>query len=261
MELSSAAAYDRLLQRVRETSLINSIDALLVWDQSVNLGLSGFDYRGEQLAFLSGMSHEKTTAPVIGEWLSIIESGSFLEESGPEVRGNVREIRRHYDRTVKVPAALIMELARAKSAGERSWLEARQTANFTIFLPQLRSLLKLSKELADAVEYAEVPYDAMLEEYEPGITTAQLLKLFDSLREELVPLVEAVVGASHQPDESILSREFPVARQQELCEANRLRLVGQLIASFRQSCRYTLDQFLRPFKIVDIAMTTFERAK
>lgn len=197
--------------------MVNSISGLLVWDQSVNLGPDGFDYRGEQLAFLNALSHEKATAPEIGAWLSTIENGNFLEDSGPEVRGNMREIRRQYDRAVKVPAALVMALSRARSAGERAWLEARKLADFSIFLPRLQTLLELSKELADAIGYAHARYDVMLDEYEPGVTADQLSQLFDRLRSNLVPLVEAVVGSTRQPDESILCREFAVASQQELC--------------------------------------------
>jgi carboxypeptidase Taq len=129
---------------------------------------------------------------------------------------NVRVIRRVHDRAVKVPGRLVEELARTTSRAQNVWAEARKHNRFADFAPWLDKIVALKREEAQAVGYKESPYDALLDEYEPGATAAEITRLFAELRQLLVPLVAAVAATGKKPRADILTREFPIERQQVL---------------------------------------------
>src|SRR5262249_37348317 len=126
---------------------------------------------------------------------------------------NIREIRRGYDRAVKVPAALVEELARVSTMAQQVWRDARKADNFSLFRPPLERLVQLLREKADAIGHKGTRYDALLDEYEPGATTAEITRVFTALRQDLVPLLDAIHGSGKAPNREILHREFPVERQ------------------------------------------------
>src|SRR5262249_46756712 len=130
--------------------------------------------------------------------------------------GNVREIRRLYDRAVKLPKELVEELARVTTRAQQVWQEARQHNDFRAFQPWLEKIVHLKRQEAEAIGYAAAPYDALLDEYEPGATTADITQTFAALRDELVPLVGAIMSSGRQPRREILEREYPVDRQEQL---------------------------------------------
>jgi carboxypeptidase Taq len=127
---------------------------------------------------------------------------------------NVRELRRVYDRATKLPTGLVVELARVTSLAHGKWVEARQRSDFALFLPWLERIVKLKQQEADYYGHAGNRYDALLEDYEPGATTAWLEGVFAPLREELVALLDAIQGSSRRPDPSILHRTYPVEQQE-----------------------------------------------
>src|SRR5207237_6905067 len=133
-----------------------------------------------------------------------------------EAAANVREIRRAYDRATKLPKELVEELARVTTQAQGVWQEARQTSNFALFQPWLEKIVALKRQEAAAIGYADHPYDALLDEYEPGARAADLTKLFAALATELAPLVAALTAAPRQPDATILARDFPVETQKVL---------------------------------------------
>ncbi len=219
MTRSPAEAYDALIGRVKETALLESCGSILDWDQRTYMPAKGAAHRAEQLALLAGMVHQKATAPEIGELLGQVETSELAREPGSPGAVNAREIRRAYDRATKIPQTLVEELARTCTLAHDVWVEARRKSDFALFRPWLEKVVALKRQEAQAVGYAGVPYDALLDEYEPGETTARLTVLFAELREDLVPLVLAVATSRRKPDLSILEREYPVDRQEALGRA------------------------------------------
>ncbi len=216
MARSPAEAYDALIGRVKETALLESCASILDWDQRTYMPAKGAAHRAEQLALLAGMMHQKATAPEIGELLAQVEGSELARDPGSPAAVNAREVRRAYDRATKIPQALVEELARTCTLAHDVWVEARRKSDFALFRPWLEKVVALKRQEAQAVGYAGVPYDALLDEYEPGETTARLTVLFAELREDLVPLVLAVATSRRKPDLSILEREYPVDRQEAL---------------------------------------------
>jgi carboxypeptidase Taq len=206
--------YVELIRRIREASLLDSSSGLLGWDERTHMPRAGSNHRGEQMALLARLRHEMVTDPAVGELLSRIEASPLVADVDSDAAANVREIRRRYNRAVKVPKELVEEIARVTTRAQQVWQDARQADDFAAFLPWLDKVVRLKREEANAVGYRDVPYDALLDEFEPGATTAEITETFRALRDELVPLVAAITTSGRRPNRSVLEGEFAVPRQE-----------------------------------------------
>ena len=217
--VQASDAYQELLRRSREIALLGSCSAVLGWDQQTYMPAAGTSFRGEQLALLAGLGHQKATDPKIGELLAAVESSALVADPSSLEASNIRELRHQYDRAVKVPQRLVEELARVTTAGQQAWQEARASNEFRHFQPHLEQILALKREEADAIGYIEHRYDALLDEYEPGATASELRTLFADLTAQLVPLIQQIHESGKQPRREILHREYPIDRQRWFAES------------------------------------------
>ncbi len=212
-------AYQSLLARFREIVLISSSNSVLRWDQEVNMPPAGAKWRAEQSSFLSGLSHRKATAPEIGELLAIVEASDLMADPLSDVAVNVREWRHDYDLAVKLPNEFVEKFSRTASLAQHVWAQAREASDFSIYAPKLAEIIELTKQKAEYLGYDDQPYDALLDEFEPGEKTANVRRLFAALREELVPFLQEIMAAPRQPDASIVEdRDYPVQHQRILGE-------------------------------------------
>ncbi len=209
-------AYDELIRRSKELGVLNSCAAVLGWDQQTYMPAGGAHLRGEQMALLASLSHQKFTDPKIGELLAGAEAETSLDDGA---KANIRELRRSYDRATKLPQRLVEELARVTTQAQQTWQTAKVKNDFSSFRPNLERVVSLKREEAAAVGFKAHPYDALIEEYEPGTTVAELKALFAGLTKELVPLVRSIADSPKKPDPSVLHRDFPIDRQKVFAEA------------------------------------------
>jgi len=207
-------AYQELIRRFKEFTLLASCGSVLGWDERTYMPRKGSAHRAEQFALIARMAHEMLTAPQIGELLTQVEKSDLVREKTSDEAVNAREIRRSYDRAVKIPKELVEELARVTTRAQQVWQEARQANQFSPFRPWLEKVIKLKRQEAQAIGYKEAPYDALLDEYEPGGTTAEITQTFAALRQDLVPLVAKITSSGRRPKRELLEREYPVDRQQ-----------------------------------------------
>ncbi len=248
-------AYQGLLAISKEIATLNSIGSLLSWDRETYMPHQGANTRAEQSAYLSGQGHRLLTAPRVGELLSAAEvlPGDWGTDPYSDERVNLREWRHEYDRATKIPTELIEEMSRTAVLAQSAWAEARRKSEFALFQPLLTKLIDLTRQSADHIGYTETPYDALLDEYEPGETTANVKQIFGALREELVPLVQAVVASPHQPRIDILNRDYPLDRQKLFGEGAAAALGYDLMGG-------RLDTVIHPFCIGigpgDVRITT-----
>jgi carboxypeptidase Taq len=228
-------AYAELVRRAKELGVINSCAAALGWDHQTYMPTKGGALRGEQMAFLAGLAHQKFTDPKVGELLATVEGSDLVRDPESDAAANARELRRAYDRATKIPPALVEELARVTTEAQQVWERAKKKNDYAGFRPMLEKVVALKRQEADAVGFSRRgsqgepaggspsqeghPYDALIEEYEPGTTVAELKTLFAALTAELAPLVRKIVNSPKQPDKSVLEREFPVDRQKVFAEA------------------------------------------
>ncbi len=211
--MDTATTYRQLIEAFREVKLVESIGAIASWDQHTYMPTKGAGHRSEQMGFLAKLGHEKLTSPRLGEWLAALEEASIAQAPDAVESVNVREIRRVYDRAVKMPGKLVEEIAKTVSQAQNHWAEARKKNDFPAFAPWLEKIVALKREEAKVIGYKASPYDALLDEYEPGATAAEITRVFADLRADLVKLVGEIAASGKKPNAEILKREYPVDRQ------------------------------------------------
>jgi carboxypeptidase Taq len=207
-------AYDELVRLSREETLLASCADVLEWDQEVSMPRKGVKHRAEQLALLAGMSHDRATNPRYDELLSVLEQSSLVSDPESAEAVNVRELRRGYDRERRMPRRLVEELAHVTALASKVWADSKRKDDFKSFAPWLDRIFALAREEADAVGHNGTRYDALLEDYEPGMTTEILTQLLERLGRDLVPMVDAFRDKST----SRLTGKFPVDQQRSFAE-------------------------------------------
>jgi carboxypeptidase Taq len=210
-------SYDWLLDDAVQTAYLASLGEVAAWDQRTHIPGAGHPHRAEQLARLTVLLHERSTAPEIGEHLAIVEGTELVSEPTATEAVNARQWRREYDRATRIPSELAVELSRATSAAESAWERARPEGNWASFAPHLARVFELLREKADALGYEDEPYDALVEDYEPGQTAASLAPIFDELRTELVALLDRLREVRERASREPLERGFGVDLQERFC--------------------------------------------
>jgi carboxypeptidase Taq len=237
-----AQAFQELSRHFRESALFGSALALLHWDQRTMIPRAGHAIRAEAKGAMAGLLHRRAIDPRIGEWLACVEEGSLFQDSLSPEAVNVREWRRAHDKAVKIPEDLAVALARASSESESAWEQARPLNDWAGFLPHLKQLLFLKGEQAEAVGYSTEPYDALLDDYEPGGTAGELLSVLVDLKEALIPLLDRIRGASRRPEPGLLQGGFPLISQESFAR-EVLRVIGFDFGAGR------LDVSAHPFSV------------
>lgn len=213
------AAFEELCALARESALLESVQAVLGWDEQTYMPPAAGEYRAEQMTYLSGLVHQKRTNPRIGDLLGELASSPLASDPHSDAGATIHQLRREYEKKIRLPQALVEALTRASVLGQQAWVEARKKNDFASFAPHLTKMYSLKREQAAALGFADHPYDALLDDYEPGAKTADVAKVLAELRSELVPLVAAITASPRQPDVGILKRSFPIAAQQAFGQA------------------------------------------
>src|SRR5205814_10068741 len=127
-------------ERVLDQSLLGACGVILSWDEETHMPCGGAEHRGEQMALLAGLEHDRATDPRVGELLAELEGSALVHDPLSAAAVNVRELRRTYDRAARLPRSLVAELARTVSPAPPAWLTARRDADFARFRPWLDRL-------------------------------------------------------------------------------------------------------------------------
>jgi carboxypeptidase Taq len=222
-------ALEQLRGRMAELNDLASLEMLAGWDQLVMMPAEGARARAHQLGVLARLTHERATAPEIGSWLEEIDGLAGAGETLGEIDGDIARLaRRDWERARRVPEELAAELAEASAAGQESWRVARENDDFSAFAPALTRNVELARAYGECVaEDGESTYEALLGDYDYGLRTAELRRVFGALARELPPL--AAEASVRTPRRSL---RVPVAAQQ-VAVANTLARLGVDAASWR----------------------------
>ncbi len=182
------STYGELLDRVKRLSNIGNASGILYWDQQTKMPEGGTPARSKQLSALQAVQHELLTEERTGELLDELEA----EELDDEQAAVVREVRRQYDRAINVPGDLVMELTETSSEAQPAWREAKAEDEFETFEPYLDRLRELQIERAEHIAPDKDPYEVMFEDGEPYFELDTVERIFDELREGLIPLIEDI---------------------------------------------------------------------
>ncbi|MFP5480409.1 MAG: carboxypeptidase M32 [Alphaproteobacteria bacterium] len=205
------SAFAELMAFQRQTEALAQVAGRLGWDQETVMPEGSAGQRAEEIGALESVLHARRTDPRIAGWLDAAQALDAVGEA------QLRQIRRSYARTMKVPAKLAEEIASTMSLAQGIWAECRSREDVAAFLPTLRKVVDLKRAEGAALAAGGDPYDALVDDYEPGMTGAAIAAMFDAMRPRLVSLREKVLGASApkgvvgvfpQEDQLALSREL-----------------------------------------------------
>ncbi len=200
-------SYQRLVERSKEVASIRATASLLGWDQDTYMPKKGVVFRADQLAWLDGRAHRLWTDPEVGRWIDTARSATGLDESQC---ANLREWSHSYNRATRLPPELVEEFTRTKSLAREAWMDARHTACFATFKPFLAKIIDLNRQMAGLWGYEDSPYDALLEEFEPGAKSKEMAPLLS----ELARGVSALRRSMPVRETVSIEGDCPVAAQQ-----------------------------------------------
>jgi carboxypeptidase Taq len=234
---------DAATAHARQTAVLASVESLLGWDEQTMLPPEGGGYRADQVAAVATLVHAARTDPAQCDRLRRLEDaieGGRDDGWSDEERATVRRLLRDLDKHIRLPARLVEETARACIDGQQAWVEARRHSDWKGFAPKLERIITLKREQAICQSPDLDPYDALLDDYEPGARSSDVSALFDRLRPRIVQLVRACCEARDRPDDALLRRDFPRDAQERF-----VRTVAERIGfDFR---RGRLDTSEHPF--------------
>lgn len=237
----------RLKTELAEMSKLASALAVLGWDQEVNLPAKAHEFRGEVNAMLSSLLHQRITAPEFVALTKELAGVGELDEDGKVI---AKETWRDVSRAKKLPPKFVEEMARLTTRAFQVWAEARSRSDFGIFCPVLEQMVELKRRQADLLGYQDSPYDALLDEFEPGMTAARLRELFGPLSSQLSAMIKQTAGKGL---EQLPSMEYPLKKQKAL-NAEVAAVLGYDLAAGRIDT--SPHPFTTSFHPTDVRVTT-----
>ena len=207
-------AEQSLRSRITELLHLDQTIGLLGWDEETKMPSMGRVQRGEQLATLEGLRHAMLTADSLGD---LVEEVAQQREHDERWTRELELLRRLRRQALSLPEELVRDLAKAKSRSLGAWEDAYAQNDFSLFAPAFEKLLKLVRERAVTLARGGDPYDALLEEFEPGMTRSRLEPVLADLKLRLVPLVERWSAATAKHADLLQGRRFQESAQMDLC--------------------------------------------
>lgn len=208
--------YQQLEQEFRRLHAFRSAASILRWDSAVMMPRGSSDLRGEQLAALETESHSLLTSPRVSRLLERAEANSAALEDWQGA--NLREMRRERDHAIATPHNMVSRLAKATSRAEIKWMEAKQKSDFAIFAPHLEEVVNLLRDKAALLGKALNldPYDALLDEFSPGMTSAEIDGIFTTLGRRLPGLIQEAIDLQVRRPPLEISGRFAPSKQRQL---------------------------------------------
>jgi len=202
-----SAKLDQLKEIIGEVADLGSAASLLGWDQQTYMPAGGGGARGQQLATLGKIAHQKATSDEVGKLLDELKAEFAGADPDSDEAAYVRTAARDYDKAVRVPSEFVAEQAIVTTRAFEAWAEARSKSDFSIFRPHLEKVVELVKKYITFFPPADHPYDTLLDDYEPGMKTADVQAIFDGMRPKQVELIRAITTRP-QVNDSFLHRKF-----------------------------------------------------
>ncbi|WP_254832307.1 carboxypeptidase M32 [Haloglomus salinum] len=205
-------AYHDLLDRYRQVTYLNDSGMLLSWDQQVMMPEGGTPARSKQQSALSSVGHEKLTADAVGDLLDEVEGADLTADQAAVVR----EIRREYEREAAVPQELVERISEETSNALPVWEQAREASDWEQFAPTVETLLELKREYAEHIDPDADPYAVLFADYEPYLDLEVADRVLTRLREELVPIIDAIAESDVTLAEDAFDDEYDPDVQEEV---------------------------------------------
>jgi len=208
--------YQQLENEFKRLHALRAAASLLRWDAAVMMPRGSVEHRGEQLAVLETESHAVLTAPKIARLLD--RANANANGMNEWQLANLRCMRREHDHAIAIPNALITRMAKATSRAESKWRDAKQQNNFALFAPHLEEVLKLTRDRSQILGQALHldPYDALIDEFSPGLTSNEIDQIFGTLSQRLPALIQQAIDKQSTETVLPLKSKITTSKQREL---------------------------------------------
>ncbi|MGO4544850.1 carboxypeptidase M32 [Paenibacillus sp. 2TAB23] len=240
MTNQSNMALQSFKETIRKIKSYEEALGVLYWDLRTGAPRKGMDNRSEVIGALSADQFKLSTSPELGDWISTLEETSVYAGLTEREQRLVSETRKEYDRSVKIPPKLYQEYVVLASQSESKWEEAKENNDYAGFQPYLEKVISYTNQFIDLWGPKTTRYDTLLDQYEPGMTVAELDHVFGGLRSQLVPLAAAIAHSPHQPDTAFLKQNY----DKEAQKAFSLYILEQMGYNFEAG---RLDESTHPF--------------
>jgi len=241
--------YEEYKSRLAKIADIGYSIALQGWDQETYMPEKGADFRAQQTATLSGMAHEMSVDKGLGELLKKLSKKKDLTA---KQKRNIEESLKDYKESKKYTTEFVEQLSRATSECFQAWQKAKNESNFKLYAPYLTKMVDLKRKEADILGYKKHPYNALLDQHEPGATVDQLDTLFKDVREQLVDFVKKIAAAK-QNDDSFAYQHFDKDKQWDF----GIELLKQMHFDFEAGRQdLSMHPFTTSFSSQDVRVTT-----
>ena len=238
--------YESYLQNIAD---VKYASAVLQWDQETYLPPQGQQARGRQITTLGDIAHQQGTSPTLGLLLQslALQPGLTVQQAA-----NVLHSTYDYNRNIKLPLPFVSKLSNAINISYHAWVQAKQQHNFALFEQPLQAIIELKRQEADYLGYTHHPYDALLNDYDKGLTTLTVDKLFAHLTAELTPLLQKIM-AKPPVNDNFLKQHFDKDAQWQL----GLAVLKQMNFNFNAGRQDVSEHpFTTSFGSTDVRLTT-----
>jgi carboxypeptidase Taq len=247
--MSDNQQYNKYVELLQKAADINYASAVLQWDQEVYMPPKGAHFRARQLATLASQAHAILTSNELEQLLDSLKNATDL--SAIEAANVLRSFE-DLTKNKKLPPAFVEELSMQTSECYNAWIEARHKNDFNIFAPSLTRMVELKKQHAAHYGYDSHPYEALLDDYEPGAKVAILDRVFEGIKVEL-PLIFNKISAAPQVRDDFFFRHYPKDGQWNF-SMQVLKNMGYDTDAGRQD--YSEHPFTTSFSPADVRVTT-----
>ncbi|NIM93632.1 MAG: carboxypeptidase M32 [Anaerolineales bacterium] len=245
--------YKRLLELLGEVSDLQAAAAVLGWDQQTYMPPGGAQGRSMHLATITRLAHEKFVNEEIGELLEALKSEAADLDPDSDEACIVKQVSREYEKQRKVPGEWVADFSRVTSMAHQSWEKARKESDFPTFEPDLESVFELRRQYVDFFTPYDHIYDPLLDDFEPGLKTSDVIQIFEELRPKQVELVQAIAESSNSIDDAVLYQSFDETKQWDFGE-EVIKAFGYDFDRGRQD--KSPHPFTTSFSIDDVRITT-----
>jgi carboxypeptidase Taq len=247
--MSTAKLYSTYKTKMQKIADVKYASAVLQWDQETYLPPKGNDFRGQQIATLSEIAHQLFTDKTMGELLEELDS---CEDLSLSEKRNIELSKEDYKRNIKLSAAFVRQMSETVNQSYHAWAKARKENSFSLFEQPLHELIQLKKQEADMLGYDQHPYNALMNDYDKGLTVSKVDSLFNELKTPLLNLLDSLKNKK-SIDNSFLFQEFKKDNQWEF-GLEILKRIGFDFEAGRQDI--SLHPFTTNFSSKDVRVTT-----
>jgi carboxypeptidase Taq len=241
--------YESYRSQLAKIADIGYTMALQGWDQETYMPEMGAEFRAQQLATLSGIAHSMATDKELGHLLKKLHEKKGLTE---KQKRNVANSLNDYKKNKKYTSEFVELLSKTTSECFQAWQKAKKQNNFKLYAPHLAKMIDLKRKEAEMLGYKKHPYDALLNQHEPGATVAELDILFKDVREQLVGFVKKIAAAK-QNDDSFAYKKYPKDKQWKF----GIDLLKQMHFNFEAGRQdISIHPFTTSFNQKDVRVTT-----